>query len=153
MRFAKLPLIAIVSGCVAFAGLSLSANAQEAPPESEFADRLAFATGSRLPLTQTSLEARIEAAGAYPLGSEENPVRVRGPEGTRSYLRRLRCETGETPHTTRVRYRGVGVYGTLVQVYEVQCSQSDPIYVWMDMYHRRDTETDPIPGFDLISAR
>lgn len=100
------------------------------------------------------LEKLIEEAQAHPLGSEENPVRANMPQGQRAYLERLRCEDGEAPQFVRVGNFGMGVYGRIVDGYQVVCEGSEPAesMVMMDMYHPDHVENEPVPGFSLADA-
>ncbi|MEL1251934.1 hypothetical protein [Aurantiacibacter gilvus] len=95
------------------------------------------------------LDAALDDASEHPLGSSENPVRASMPEGQRAYLDRLRCADGSTPSYRRVGNFGVGVYGNIVDGYEVTCAGEDPKMVVMDMYHRGHVENRPVPGFTI----
>ena len=99
----------------------------------------------------TLLETLIDAASEYPLGSEENPVRADMPEGQRAYLDSLRCEDGKTPTYKRTGNLGVGVFGRIVDKYEVECEGSAPAKtdIIMDMYHPGYQESEPVEGFEI----
>jgi len=101
------------------------------------------------------LEALVDEAQKHPLGSEENPVRADMPRGQRAYLNRLRCDDGKSPSYGRVGSMGVGIYGQIVDGYEVICEGSEPAktMVIMDMYHPGHVEKEPVPGFTIKKAR
>ena len=101
------------------------------------------------------LEAAIEAASAYPLGSRENPVRAHMPPGQRAYLSRLRCSDTSRPSFSRAGNLGPGVYGNIVDLYIVTCSGGEPerAEIVMDMYHAGYAEEEPVPGFGIAGGR
>src|SRR5215213_9420080 len=66
------------------------------------------------------------AAAAHPLGTVENPVRVGGPEGARAYIARLRCADGSSPRVGPRRPGAVGAYGTLTELYPLDCGSAAP---------------------------
>jgi hypothetical protein len=86
------------------------------------------------------------------LGSQNNPVRAHMPQGQRAYLERLRCSDGRAPEFNRIGNFGVGVYGNIVDGYNVDCGTAEPgrAQVFMDMYHRGYVEDRPVPGFTII---
>lgn len=88
------------------------------------------------------------AINAVPLGSKGNPVRVYRPTGQRVYLSRLACADGSTPQFQRVGSFGVGVYGTIIDGYDVDCAGKKQL-VYMDMYHPDYIERRPVPGFTI----
>jgi hypothetical protein len=98
------------------------------------------------------LEKAIVHASAFPLGSGKNPVRVDMPEGQRAYLSKLRCENGEAPKFERGGSVGEAPFGSIVDVYEVDCGASAPgkVAIYLDMYHSGHTETRAVPGFSII---
>src|SRR5687768_14711614 len=79
----------------------------------------------------------IAKAEAFPLGSDKNPIRVTMPEGEHFYLRSLRCSDGVAPAYNRVGNVGEGVFGSIVDLYEVRCEAGEPKVseIYMDMYH------------------
>lgn len=88
----------------------------------------------------------------HPLGSEDNPVRCDMPPGERVYLQRLRCPGGARPQFDRRGSVGLGPYGAIMDVYNVECPVADkmePQTVYMDMYHPDYRETRPVPGFTI----
>lgn len=93
----------------------------------------------------------IEEAQASPLGSRENPVRAEMPSGQRAYLSRLRCSDGSRPAFQRVGNFGVGVFGRIIDGYQVVCRGSEPAetMVFMDMYHPGYIENEPVEGFTI----
>ncbi|MGE3143912.1 MAG: hypothetical protein AB7L65_11380 [Hyphomonadaceae bacterium] len=94
----------------------------------------------------------IEEASRHPLGSQQNPVRVNMPPGERAYLNRLRCSDGSAPGYIRVGNGGPGVFGSIVDIYDVRCSNGEPreSQIWMDMYHPTHDETAAPPGFTIV---
>jgi hypothetical protein len=89
------------------------------------------------------------AAAAHPLGTEQNPVRVGGPEGARAYIARLRCADGSRPQVGARSTGGVGAYGTLTERYALDCAGAAPgrIALAFDIYHEEHRETRPPAGF------
>ena len=91
----------------------------------------------------------IAAAEAHPLGSQENPVRVAGPEGERAYLARLRCADGAAVRVGARHEAGIGPYGSVVGAYDVVCGRSDGSRIVFDMYEEEHQETRAPAGFTL----
>jgi hypothetical protein len=88
------------------------------------------------------------AINAEPLGSKGNPVRVHMPRGQHAYLSRLICANGATPQFRRVGNFGLGVYGTIIDGYDVDCAGTKHL-VYMDMYHPDYIEPRAVPGFTI----
>lgn len=101
--------------------------------------------------SDAALEQAIATAGAHPLGTSENPVRVAGPEGERSYVARLRCADGSAPAIGPKRSGGTGAYGSLVDLYPLDCGAAAPGKrdLVMDMYHAEHVETGAPAGFTI----
>lgn len=97
------------------------------------------------------LEAMIEKAQEHPLGSQQNPVRADMPVGQRAYLNRLRCSDGNAPAYRRVGNFGVGVFGRIIDGYEVVCEGAEPeeSMIFLDMYHPGHEETEAVSGFTI----
>lgn len=95
------------------------------------------------------LERAIVKAAQYPLGSEQNPVRVNMPEGQRDYLSKLRCSDEKAPVFDRAGSVGSGPFGGIMDVYVVDCSEATPgkTKVFMDMYHPNHKEDAAVQGF------
>jgi hypothetical protein len=93
----------------------------------------------------------IAEAASHPLGSVENPVRVGGPEGERSYLAKLSCGAGSTPNVGARAPGGVGAFGTVVAAFAVDCGAAAPgrTQIVIDMYHEEHVETRPPAGFTV----
>ena len=91
------------------------------------------------------------AAAAHPLGSVENPVRVGGPQGARAYIARLRCGDGSRPQVGARSTGAVDSYGTLTELYPLDCGAAAPgrVAVAFDFYHEEHVETRPAAGFVL----
>ena len=94
------------------------------------------------------------AAAVHPLGTEQNPVRVGGPEGVRAYIARLRCADGSSPQVGPRSTGGVGAYGTFTERYPLNCGGAAPgrVALAFDFYHAEHVERQPAPGF-TIDAR
>ncbi|HEV2748449.1 MAG TPA: hypothetical protein VGW34_14280 [Allosphingosinicella sp.] len=95
------------------------------------------------------------AAAAHPLGTVGNPVRVGGPEGERSYLARLRCADGSAPRIGPKRPAGVAAFGSLADLYPLDCGAAPPgrLDLVMDMYHAEHVEQRAPDGFTLEPPR
>ncbi|WP_448501000.1 hypothetical protein [Sphingomonas sp.] len=102
-----------------------------------------------------TLTRTINAAAAYPLGSDKNPVRAEGPVGQRAYLSRLRCADGNAPAFDRAGSAGLSPFGNIVDIYSVECLGGTPSKgeIWMDMYHSGYVEQTAVPGYVLIEPR
>ena len=98
---------------------------------------------------EAEMKAAIAAADAHPLGSPANPVRAAGPDGERAYLARLRCSDGKRPDIIPGGNREVGAYGSVVDLFTLDCHSSAPgrVDVVMDMYQEENVETRPVAGF------
>lgn len=128
MRFSKGLLLGVMSiGLVACA----STSDQTAPLDLENF----FQTGGRD--SSTDIDKVARDASKYDLGSEENPVRTSGVAGQHMYLKDLRCADGKAPSYRRLGNGGPGVYGSIVDIYNVECAGSEPAesVIWMDLYH------------------
>ena len=99
--------------------------------------------------SDAALEQAIAAAAAHPLGSLQNPIRVAGPEGERSYLARLRCADGASPDIGAKRPAGVSGYGSVANLYPLDCRAAGPgkLDLVMDQYHAEHVETRAPAGF------
>ncbi|HEY0147602.1 MAG TPA: hypothetical protein VGB70_01215 [Allosphingosinicella sp.] len=99
------------------------------------------------------LERAVAAAAAHPLGTLANPVRVGGPEGARAYLGRLRCADGSAPQVSQPSDGGTGAYGTVTQLYRVDCGRAAPARteIVMDLYHQEHRETRAPAGLSLLA--
>lgn len=95
-------------------------------------------------------EAIIEAE-RHPLGTAENPVRVGGPEGERAYIARLRCADGSTPKVGQRGSAGIGAFGTIIDIYPLDCGAAAPgrSGLVMDMYHEEHVEDRAPAGFTI----
>jgi hypothetical protein len=102
---------------------------------------------------QDDLGEAIAAAQAHPLGSRENPVRVGGPDGERAYIARLRCADGSVPRVGQRGSAGVGAFGTVVDVYPLDCGSAAPgrTSLVMDMYHSEHAEERAPPGLAIVA--
>ena len=102
-------------------------------------------------LTGAKLKKAVQKAENHPLGSDKNPVRVDMPMGQKAYLSRLRCEDGKAPKFSRGGSTGAGPFGSIVDVYDVDCGGAGPgkVSVYMDMYHPIHKESRAVPGFTI----
>ena len=94
----------------------------------------------------------VARARDLPLGTGQNPVRVDGPPGERAYIARLRCSNGIAPRVGQRHKDGVGAFGTIVDVYPLDCGDAAPgrFDIVMDMYHPTHRETGAPAGFTLV---
>ncbi len=101
---------------------------------------------------QDDLREALTAAAAHPLGTAQNPVRVGGPEGERAYIARLRCADGTTPRIGQRASSGVGAFGTVTEIYPLDCGAAAPgrVALVMDMYHEEHREDAAPPGFTIV---
>ena len=97
------------------------------------------------------LSEALAKAEKHPLGARENPVRADMPRGQRAYLARLRCKNGQAPTYERVGNFGAGVFGSIIDGYDVRCEGSEPrrTIVSMDMYFSGYVESRPVNGFTI----
>jgi hypothetical protein len=143
----KLPLVALVlASTFLLPGPALAAS------EDQLLERMLRGESA---MQGQELERAVTAAEAHPLGSKENPVRVAMPPGQRAYLARLRCSDGRTPRFHRRGNAGVGVFGNIVDIYDVRCIDAEPATraIYMDMYHRGREEELAVPGYTLVTAK
>jgi hypothetical protein len=93
----------------------------------------------------------VERARNEPLGSQANPVRVSGVEGEHAYMGRLRCADGSPPEIGQRANVGVGVFGTIVDLWSLDCGDAAPgrFDLALDMYHDNHDETRAPPGLTL----
>ena len=103
-------------------------------------------------VSDEELARAIAEASAHPLGTLANPVRVGGPEGERAYIARLRCADGSEPVIGQRASGGIGAYGTIVDLYPLDCKSAAPgkVDLVMDMYHDGHKETAAPAGFTLL---
>lgn len=101
--------------------------------------------------SDAELERQVAAAAGHPLGSLQNPIRVGGPEGERSYIARLRCSDGSAPKVGPRADGGVGAYGSVVGLYPLDCGRAAPgrVNLVTDMYHEEHAEPRAPAGFSL----
>ena len=102
-------------------------------------------------VSDEELDQAVAEAAALPLGTAKNPVRVGGPQGERAYIARLRCADGSRPRVGQRGSAGVGAFGTIVDVYPVDCGAAAPgrFDLVMDMYHEEHKEQRAPAGFAI----
>ena len=130
--------------------LAAPATAQELGQRTQTPESLMSELG--LAPEPDDLDAALAAAAAHPLGSRENPVRVGGPDGERAYIARLRCADGRPPRIGQRGSSGIGAFGTIVDVYPLDCGPAAPgaVGLVMDMYHSEHSEDRAPPGFTIL---
>ena len=150
LRFTGGLAMRLISFALALFVLAIPANAQKPTEAEQRPESLLEQLG--LAPDPERLRAAIEAAEAHPLGSRENPVRVGGPRGERAYIARLRCADGSSPRIGQRANAGVGVFGTIVDVYPLDCGSAAPgrVSLTMDMYHSDHVEDRAPPGFSIV---
>ncbi|MDT9599205.1 hypothetical protein [Sphingosinicella rhizophila] len=102
-------------------------------------------------VSDAELERAVAEADAHPLGTNANPVRVGGPEGEHAYIGRLRCADGSAPKVGQRGSAGVGAFGTVVDLYPLDCGAAAPgkFDLVMDMYHEEHRENRAPAGFRI----
>ena len=100
---------------------------------------------------EAELERAVAEAAKHPLGTAENPVRVGGPQGERAYIARLHCADGSRPRVGQRANGGVGAFGSIVDLYPLDCGAVTPgrFNHVMDMYHEEHRETQAPAGFGI----
>jgi hypothetical protein len=124
--------------------LATPAAAQTTTPR-EMMVQMGFAPSAR------QVARAVERARRHPLGSERNPVRVSGAGGEHAYIARLRCAGGTRPTVGQRHNAGIGAFGTIVDVWPLDCGDAAPgrFELVMDMYHDNHDETQAPAGFTL----
>ena len=149
-----MPRLAVGAVALALFALSLGACASKtsAPPP---------LTGADLDILQAMLEGQtnpnVDVAAvdrrfsSLDLGARGRPIRAAGPAGQRAYLARLRCSDGRAPSFRRIGNYGEGVYGNIIDGYDVRCVDAEPaqLVLFLDMYHGGYVENDAPPGFTI----
>jgi hypothetical protein len=127
-------------------GLLFLGACATAAPEEDFD----LFSGGRAPPAEVARQAK--ASEKHPLGSQKNPIRVSMPAGQRAYLSRLRCSDGQPPVFVRTGNFGPGIYGSIIDGYDVKCPGASPAQslIFMDMYHPDHVENAAPPGFTII---
>jgi hypothetical protein len=139
----------------AFAALSIAPAAGAEPADKKVGQRngapeqlfAGIGEGS----SDAALEQEVAAAAAFPLGTIRNPVRVGGPDGEQAYLARLRCSNGEAPKAFDRRSGEAGAFGSVVDIYTLDCGTASPgrTQLVMDMYHAEHREDQAPAGFTI----
>lgn len=137
------------------AGLLVLASGTIGAPVAAEDNRLERMMRGESAMQGRELERAVEQAEKHPLGSSENPVRVSRPQGQRAYLARLRCADGKAPKFQRRGNLGPGVFGNIVDLYDLRCEGSEPATseVVMDLYHLGRNEDRPVPGFTISGGK
>lgn len=135
-------------GYAIISAILLATPVQAADKQEDMMASILRAAG-RHGLTGDDLVKAIKDADAHPLGSYKNPVRVSSPAGERAYLSRLMCADGRHAGFERGGSTGMGPFGTILDVYAVDCADTPTARVYMDMYHSDYVETRAVPGFTI----
>ena len=123
-----------------------SSSSEEAGMSDEDMSDVLVALGGQ----PADIDARLAEAAKHPLGSKENPVRVDMPRGEESYLKHLRCSDGKAPKFKHPGSVGIGVFGHILDVFDVTCRNAPaPVEIYMDVYFRDYKETQAPDGFTL----
>jgi len=136
----------IISALVMLINLSGCSSQPETPANDDknFKDAFGALFGAKINPDMTEVE-------KYLLGTEQNPVRVSGPEGSRAYLSRLICDNNEIVSAfARQGSAGISPYGTMMDVYVVICDTNKGAVehtLFIDMYHNDYEEQRPAKGF------
>ena len=131
--------------------LALAVAAAQRPPREQSPvprDILATAGAGN---SDEEIERTIAAANAHPLGTAANPIRVGGPEGARAYFATLRCADGKSPRVGTPRQGGVGAFGSVLQLYTLNCAPAAPgeVELNVDLYQEEHSETRAPAGFQV----
>ena len=142
--------IALAAAAAAFILAAAPAAAQPRPGDRTISPEQMLRDLGLAP-DQDDLREALAAAEAHPLGTMQNPVRVGGPHGERAYIARLRCADGSPPRVGQRGNAGVGAFGTVVDVYPLDCGSAAPgrFDLVMDMYHEEHRETRAPAGFAI----
>ncbi|HEU0134182.1 MAG TPA: hypothetical protein VFR28_05115 [Allosphingosinicella sp.] len=137
----------IIQALAAAALLAAPAAAQKVGGRTSTPDQVLGQEAALDPIAES--EQIAAAASAHPLGSEQNPVRVGGPEGARAYIARLRCADGTAPQVGPRSTGGVGPYGSVTERYQVDCAGRPRVALAFDLYHAEHVETRAPAGFTV----
>lgn len=129
--------------------LAVAAAASAKPPREESPAPRDILAAVGAGNSDEELARTIAASAAHPLGTAKNPIRVAGPNGARSYLGGLRCGDGTAPKIGSAKDGGVGTYGSVLQLYPLDCGASAPgrTELLVDLYHEENVETRAPAGF------
>ena len=140
-------LLASAAAAALFAApaFAMKAPREESPAPEELLRAMGYGAD------EGELKEAIAEAERHPLGTAQNPVRVGGPEGERAYIVRLRCADGSTPKVGPRGSAGIGAFGTIIEIYPLDCGASAPgrTDLVMDMYHEEHVEDRAPAGFAI----
>jgi hypothetical protein len=140
---------------IAFIFIAMAAAIPAAAAEKKVGERTTspeeLLSSLGLGVDEEEVDPAVAAAAAHPLGTMQNPVRVGGPDGERAYIARLRCADGSKPKVGTRGSAGVGAFGTIVDIYPLDCGAAAPgkVQLVMDMYHAEHREDGAPAGFTL----
>ena len=129
------------------AGLAMTASAEAKHKPNAMRDMMRELGSAGL--EGKELDAAILKANKDPVGSKENPVRENMPKGEHDYLQRQRCPDSSVPTFSRSGSTAAGIYGNILDLYQVQCPGMGPISIYIDMYHDGPDDR-PLPGFCIV---
>ena len=135
---------------LSLAALAAAAAPQQSPREQSPVPRdMLAAVGAGN--TDEAIEQAIAAASAHPLGTAANPIRVGGPDGAHAYFAGLRCADGKSPRIGVPREGGVGAFGSILQLYTLDCGSAAPgrVNLNVDLYQEEHKETRAPAGFQV----
>ena len=135
---------------LSLAALAAAATPQQSPREQSPVPRdMLAAVGAGN--TDEAIEQAIAAASAHPLGTPANPIRVGGPEGAQAYFAGLRCADGKSPRIGAPREGSVGAFGSILQLYTLDCGSAAPgrVNLNVDLYQEEHKETRAPAGFQV----
>jgi hypothetical protein len=149
MRGLSFAFIALAAGLVAGVAGAAGApddkiGARTTSPEQMLSE---FGSG----VSDAELERAAAEAATHPFGTRDNPARVGGPEGERTYISRLHCGDGSRPRVGPRRDGGIGAYGTVTGLYPLDCGNAAPgrFDLVIDMYHEEHKEDQAPAGFRI----
>jgi hypothetical protein len=131
------------------ASLAATATATAKPPREQSPASREILADVGSGNSDAELQRTIAAAAVHPLGSAENPIRVAGPGGAQAYLSRLKCGDGSAPRIGAKGQGGIGAYGSIVDLYPVDCGAAAPgkLNLRVDIYHEENVESRAPAGF------
>jgi len=140
------PLLALAAiALIATPAFAVKPPREQSPPPEGLLKALGIG------VSDEELDKAIAAAAGQPLGSTGNPIRVGGPIGERAYIARLRCADGKAPRIGQRGSAGVGAFGSIVDIYPLDCGAAAPgkVALVMDMYHSEHEEDRAPAGFAI----
>lgn len=94
---------------------------------------------------------RMTGAVSGELGERTNPICCDYPSGEKHYLDRLRDQSGRRPTFVRRGSAGNGPYGNMLDLFSLTSPGTPDREIYIDMYHRRYVELEPIRGYLIFN--